>query len=183
MERREKCFRSLTFVLFIILSIWILLQFLAPLSQPTNSIEDFSGIVIFQDNEKSIEKMSFPWNLLYSSGDVLCHQKSERSIIINGNQMPFCARCTAIWLGLTIGLVFMFFYKIGLNDRFVFLLLIGLIPIGIDGIGQMVGLWESTNILRVITGLIIGILCGIAIGVIIDEIKSLNIFKFQKVVK
>jgi len=181
--KRSSYLRSFTFVLFLILFLWILLQFIAPLAIPPGSTEDFSGIVIFSDNKGSIETFGFPWNLLYSSGDFLCHQKSERSIIINENQMPFCARCTAIWLGLVIGLGFIVLYTIQLDEKFIIALLIGLIPIGVDGFGQLIGLWESTNLTRIITGLLIGILCGIALGIIIDEIKTLKVFKFQKVVK
>jgi uncharacterized membrane protein len=180
MERREKCFRSLTFVLFIIFLIWTLLQFLAPIAIPEKSIQDLSGLVVISDNEKSIENLSFPWNFIYSAGDRLCHQKIERSFLINGNQMPFCARCTAIWLGLVIGLGFMVFYRIELNEKFVIALLIGIIPIGVDGVGQLMGFWESTNIIRVFTGTLIGILCGVALGIIIDEIKTLKIFKITK---
>lgn len=183
MERREKCFKSITFVLFLILFIWIILQFLAPIVLTKGSTENLSGIVIFSDNQETIESFGEPWSFIYSAGDFLCHQRLDRSIIINENQMPFCARCTAIWLGLAIGLGFMVFYIVELNEKFIFALLIGLVPIGVDGTGQLVGLWESTNMTRVITGLIIGILCGIAIGIVIDEIKTLKIFKIQKVVK
>jgi len=88
--------------------------------------------------------------------------------------MPFCSRCTAIWLGITIGLFLVFFYRIKLNDKFVFVIIAGVIPIGIDGLGQMFGFWESTNLIRVVTGLTIGIVCGVAIGLIIDELSSIN---------
>ena len=177
MERREKCFKTLIFALFVIFSLWILLQFLAPLFLPSNSVNDLSGLVAVSDNENIIKDMGFPSNFIYSCGDRLCHQIADRSFFINGNQMPFCSRCTAIWLGLTIGLVFMVFYKITLNEKFLFVILIGIVPIGIDGVGQLFGFWESTNIIRVVTGLLIGIVCGLAIGVIIDEIKTIKIFK------
>lgn len=177
MERKEKCFRRLTFVLFVLFSLWISLQFLAPLALPENSVQDLSGLVAVSDNEFTIDNMNFPWSLVYSAGDRLCHQKAERSFFINGNQMPFCSRCTAIWLGLALGLGFMVFYRVKLNERFVVVILLGLVPIGIDGSGQLLGLWESTNVIRVITGLLIGVLCGIAIGVIIDEIKTFHFFK------
>ena len=180
MERRERCFRNLTFVLFTLFSLWISLQFLAPLAISENSVQDLSGLVAVSDNDYTIDNMDFPWNLVYSVGDRLCHQKAERSFYINGNQMPFCSRCTAIWLGLAVGLGFMVFYRIELNERFVFAILIGLVPIGVDGVGQLLGFWESTNAIRVITGLLIGVLCGVAIGVILDEIKTLNIFKNNK---
>ena len=180
MERRERCFRNLTFVLFTLFSLWISLQFLAPLAMSENSVQDLSGLVAVSDNDYTINNMDFPWNLVYSAGDRLCHQKAERSFFVNDNQMPFCSRCTAIWLGLAVGLGFMVFYRIELNERFVFAILIGLVPIGADGVGQLLGFWESTNAIRVITGLLIGVLCGVAIGVIMDEIKTLNIFKNNK---
>ncbi|EMR75433.1 putative membrane protein [Thermoplasmatales archaeon SCGC AB-540-F20] len=180
MERRERCFRNLTFVLFTLFSLWISLQFLAPLAISENSVQDLSGLVAVSDNDYTINNMDFPWNLVYSAGDRLCHQKAERSFFVNDNQMPFCSRCTAIWLGLAVGLGFMVFYRIELNERFVFAILIGLVPIGADGVGQLLGFWESTNAIRVITGLLIGVLCGVAIGVIMDEIKTLNIFKNNK---
>jgi len=116
--------------------------------------------------------MPAPWNIVYGCGDRLCHQKADRSFFINGNQMPFCSRCTAIWLGLTIGLGLMVFYKIELDERFLILIVIGIVPIGIDGVGQLLNLWESTNIIRSITGLLAGFVCGIAIALIVDEIIS-----------
>ena len=58
-----------------------------------------SGSSIIQDNMQSINSLDFPWNIIYQSGDALCHQKSERSFFLNENQMPFCARCTAILVG------------------------------------------------------------------------------------
>ena len=121
--------------------------------------------------------MDLPWNFVYSAGDRLCHQKAERAFFINDNQMPFCSRCTAIWLGLVIGLGFMVFYTIQLNEKFLFAIILSVIPIGVDGVGQLFGFWESTNIIRVITGLLIGVVCGVALGVIVDEIKTIHIFK------
>ena len=147
-EKREKSFSFIIFLFFIPFLLWIILQFFAPIFLPNNSINDLSGIVGVSDNQETIEKMPFPSNIVYSLGDRLCHQKSGRSFFINGNQMPFCSRCTAIWLGLAIGLGFIVFYKIKLNEKFLFLIIIGIVPIGIDGVGQFFGLWESTNIIR-----------------------------------
>ncbi|MFW6121830.1 MAG: DUF2085 domain-containing protein, partial [Petrotogales bacterium] len=151
MERRVKCFRSLTFILFVLFSLWVCLQFLAPIFLPENSVPDLSGLVAVSDNEEIINNMGFPWSAVYSAGDRLCHQKSERSLFINSNQMPFCSRCTAIWLGLAIGLAFMVFYRIQLSEKFLFATIIGVLPLVVDGTGQLFGLWESTNVIRVIT--------------------------------
>ena len=184
MQRRAKCFRTLIFVFFALFSIWILLQFLAPIALPEGRVNDLSGLVAVSDNEDAINNMDFPWNFVYSAGDRLCHQKAERSFFINENEMPFCSRCTAIWLGLAIGLGFMVLYTIELNEKFLFTILISLIPIGVDGVGQLFGFWESTNIIRLMTGLLAGIVVGVAIGVIIDEVRAVHLLKriklFQK---
>jgi uncharacterized membrane protein len=154
----------------------VLLQFLGPFALPTNSVSDLSGVVGFSDNDQLIQNMSFPWNIVYASGDRLCHQQASRSLFLNGNEMPFCARCTAIWLGLAVGLGGMVFFTIELNERFFIILILSLLPIGVDGVGQLFRLWESTNILRILTGLPAGILCGIAIGVIMDELRTFRWF-------
>jgi uncharacterized membrane protein len=174
MKKREKYSRFFILLIFIPFLLWVLLQFFSPIILPNNIVEDLSGIVGVSDNQKTIENMSFPMNFLYSCGDSLCHQKADRSFFINGNQMAFCSRCTAIFLGLAIGLGFMVFYKIELNEKFLILIIIGIVPIAIDGIGQMFGLWESTNLVRLITGVLIGFVCGIAIALIIDEILTIK---------
>ena len=176
MERREGSSKWII-LFFILFLIWILLQFIAPLALQQASIDNLSGNVGVSDNEEMLKGIPPPWNAIYACGDRICHQKAERSFFINQNQMPFCSRCTAIWLGFAVGLGFMVFYKIELNEKFLFLILIGIVPIGIDGVGQLLQLWESTNIIRLITGLLAGIVSGIAIALIIDEIIDLKPFK------
>ena len=173
MERRVK-YSKITLILFLFFFIWIILQFLAPFFLPENSVTDLSGLVGVSDNDFQISNMSFPWNVIYRAGDGLCHQIAERSFVLNGNQMPFCSRCTAIWLGLAIGLGFMVFYRINLDEKFIFVILITIAPMGIDGVGQLLHFWESSNIIRVTTGLLAGGLCGIVIAIIIDEAKELK---------
>jgi len=177
MERRAKCFNWVTLIFFLIFLFWILLQLIAPFVLPRGSVADLSGLVGISDNEQVISQMSAPWNSIYSIGDRLCHQIAERSFFLNGNQMPFCARCTAIWLGLAMGLGLMIFYKIKLDEKLIYMIIIGIIPIAVDGLGQLFGLWESTNVIRFITGFIIGIICGVSLGLIFDELKN---FYFKK---
>ena len=179
-QRREKCFKSPFFIFFILFLLFALSQFLLPFSIPKNTLTDLSGQVLIENNIEQIDRLNFPSKVVYSLGDRLCHQKPERSFFLNGNQMPFCARCTAIWVGLVIGLGIMVFYRIQLDEKFFLLIIICLVPIGIDGIGQLLNFWESLNIIRVITGLLAGIICGIAIRIIIDEIKTIHLFKNNK---
>ena len=180
MKRRKPRLKNLIFVFFLFFFIWVLLQFLSPFALPKGSVSELSGIVGFSDNENVIQRMSFPWNVVYSSGDRLCHQRAERSLFLNENEMPFCSRCTAIWFGLAIGLGFMVLYTIELKEKFLVTLIAALIPIGVDGIGQLFGLWESTNLIRIFTGLPAGLICGIAIGIILDELRTIRIFHCLK---
>lgn len=171
MEKREKLSKTIT-VVFTVFLIWSLLNIIAPVVLPNGSVQDLNGYAGTADNEEAFENMAVPWNFVYGCGDRLCHQKAERSFFLNENQMPFCGRCTAIWFGLVIGLGIMLFYRIELDEKFLLLMFLGIIPIGIDGIGQLLEFWESTNLMRVLTGLLTGIICGVAIALIIDEIKS-----------
>jgi len=173
MEKRGKSSKILIFIFFLPFLIFSLLQFLAPIVLPNGSVDNLDGISAVADNEDFTNELPAPWNFIYSAGDRLCHQKYERSFIINDNQMPFCARCTAIFLGITIGLGFMIFYKINLDEKFILLIIIGLAPIAVDGFGQQFEFWESNNITRLITGTLVGFVSGIAIGIIADELLDI----------
>jgi uncharacterized membrane protein len=70
----------------------------------------------------------------------------------------------------------MVLYTVELHEKFLVAIILSLIPIGVDGTGQLFGFWESTNLVRILTGLPAGIICGIAIGVIIDELRTIRIF-------
>ena len=115
---------------------------------------------------------------VYAFGDLNCHQKSERSWEINGNQLAVCARDVGLFLGLAIGALL--WRKKGLNrwtirDSFlsifkdehieflykkdrrmlgmILVISLGAIPIGVDGFTQLLSPYESTNIVRLITGI------------------------------
>ena len=164
-------------LIFIFFLFWILLQFIIPLLLPANIILDLSGIVGLEDSEYLTNTLPFPSSMVYKMGDIMCHQKAERSFFINGNQMAFCSRCTGIFLGLSIGMIIAVFKKLRLDGKFIILLVTAFVPISIDGIGQLFGFWESNNLIRVITGLSAGIVCGIAIGLIVDEVTATFISK------
>ena len=81
--------------------------------------------------------------------------------------MAYCSRCTGIFFGLMIGAGIAVFRYINFKWQYV---VIGLLPIGVDGIGQFFGFWESINPVRLITGMLAGVLTGLAVGVILQEL-------------
>lgn len=82
-----------------------------------------------------------------------CHQLPERSFFFKGHPFPLCARCTGILIGYFIGLIYIFFFK----DLHIVLELLLIVPLIIDGTGQYLGYFRSTNIRRLITGILAGI--------------------------
>ena len=84
-----------------------------------------------------------------------CHQMPERSFVWHGYQFPVCARCTGVIIGQTVGILTYTVYKMPWNQSSFFLFLMFL-----DWFLQRMKLLQSTNMRRLITGL----LCGYALG-------------------
>lgn len=87
----------------------------------------------------------------------LCHRRPERSFFVKGHQFPVCARCTGFYSGLIAYLIFIMFYPIHYDMNLFIISIILMIPTGIDGFTQFLGLRESNNTLRFTTGFIGGI--------------------------
>jgi uncharacterized membrane protein len=83
--------------------------------------------------------------------------------------MPFCARDVGIFAGLTFGFVWALGRRIELTLP---MIILALIPIGLDGTIQLFTDYESTNIRRVATGLIAGIVTGISLKIIADSLDK-----------
>src|SRR3954471_18345704 len=75
-----------------------------------------------------------------------CHQLTTRSFIIRNRQLPLCARCTGILVGLLLSPIFFFFPSM-------FLALICVAMFAADALTQLAGLRESQNLLRLATGI------------------------------
>lgn len=101
---------------------------------------------------------SMQWRLLFR---LMCHGRVERCFLLFGEPMPICARCTGVYLGM-LGGIALFWLIPMLRERvmrgFAFA---AVVPLALDGVTQLTGLRESTNSLRVATGLIAGLAFGL----------------------
>ena len=102
----------------------------------------------------------------------ICHRIPERSFFIKGHQFPVCARCTGFYTGLIVYLIAYVFYKHPYNWNMLFISMILLVPVAIDGLTQYFGPRESTNTLRFITGFVGGIGLIIFIKIILRWILN-----------
>jgi len=109
------------------------------------------------------------WEKARIIGYALCHQLPQRSFFIHEHQTPLCARCTGMYLGFSIGLIFMILrrrtHAARMPPTAIIAVLIGFITImGIDGINSTISiipgapqLYHTTNIHRIVTGTLFGI--------------------------
>lgn len=80
-----------------------------------------------------------------------CHQRPDRSFFYKGHQFPVCARCTGVLIGYFLSLFLLPIWKGN------FLLCIALAGIMfLDWLVQYLNILESTNIRRLITGVLGG---------------------------
>jgi uncharacterized membrane protein len=105
-------------------------------------------------------------------GYAVCHRIEERSFHMNGRQMPLCARCTGMYLGAMLGLVYQFVKgprQAGLPPRKL-LIVFGLLALiwGVDGLNSYLhlfpnapGLYQPNNILRLLTGTGMGLVVAV----------------------
>jgi uncharacterized membrane protein len=183
-------FRSkvLSFLFFLSFA-WVLTLFLSPFTIPPGTVSGLDGYCNRIDHGTVWAEMPVYDQAIYYFGDATCHQKSDRTFYINGNQMAVCARDIAIYIGLMIGLfaAMLISYSTSLSRTFMNLfpkrlrdfverkiglkifaiLFIGFLfaPLAIDGTVQLMTGYESTNLVRVLTGTPLGFGAGYIIGV------------------
>lgn len=76
-----------------------------------------------------------------------CHQMTSRSFFIGQYQFPICARCTGVLFGNIFAVVFAFIYT-----PYWKWMMLGCIIMFVDWFIQYLGIRESNNIRRLITG-------------------------------
>lgn len=139
---------------FVIRAVWLGLVIASPFLVPSGTLTDLSGSVSVKDNTEQFSTLDAVPKAVYSIGDVECHQIASRSLFLNANEMPFCARDLGLFIGLAGGLGFVTFFRYRVNP---IVALLGLVPMGLDGGLQLVTDYESNNALRLATGFIAGL--------------------------
>ena len=100
---------------------------------------------------------SMRWRLLFR---VMCHGIPSRCVEVFGVPMPICARCLGIYAGLLVGLL-AFRVLPWISERAMRIAaFLAVTPLAIDGLTQLTGLRESTNPLRLATGIAAGFAFG-----------------------
>jgi uncharacterized membrane protein len=129
-----------------------------------------------------------PWTVLGKTrlvGYAICHQISERSFHIAGQQLPLCARCTGIYMGALTTFTLMAVWgrrrAAKLPPVPITLVLLGFIlSMGVDGINSYLSffpnvphLYEPQNWLRLTTGT----LEGLALSALVFPVLSYSLWR------
>ncbi len=149
---RNRLDRNISFAL-LLASVWFLLVIVSPYLVAPGQLDDISGRVFFLDNQQKLNGVNPVASTVYSIGDFYCHQLSDRSYFLNGNQLPFCARDVGVFAGVVSGAIVSLMFAFDLRWRW---LVVALLPIAIDGGIQSITGYDSTNGVRLITGAIAG---------------------------
>jgi len=187
------------FVLFLVAVWWTASIFLAPMTIAPGTFAYTEGRANAVDHWDLYAGPEFNWyaKVIYVLGDAECHQLWYRSLWINGNQMPVDARDTSIYLFATFGLFWAMMTPASLSvsqgivNAFppkvrawarrvgplwfaVSAVALGLAPVAVDGTVQLFQAWthyESTNPVRVVTGIPCGLVAGLLLGTVVKSIS------------
>jgi len=190
-------------IMFGLTLLWIVSLFAAPLSIAPGTFAYTTGGANVVDHWNLYDSSSFNWfaKVIYTVGDAQCHQLWRRSLWINGNQFPIDARMTSMYIFGAFGLFWAMITapatsasqgianafparirkwaeKVGVERFALLIVFLGLLPIGIDGFTQLftaVTNYESTNAMRILTGISGGLVAGLLLGMMVKAIHQFDV--------
>ncbi len=186
------------FGLFLLNLLWCASFFIAPFMISPGSFANQVGNANMLDHENIWQTFWFYPRAVYTFGDIQCHQLYYRSLWLNGNQMPMCARMTSMYIFANFGLIAAAFatpstsagqvmlnampgwirsrlQRIGPERAGALILVAGLLPVAIDGFTQLLTPYESTNPTRILTGVPGGFVGGLLVGAMFISARQLSV--------
>ena len=123
--------------------------------------------------------MNFFQQIADLSGFSVCHQLPERSMFLGNIYMPVCCRCSGIYIGFFLSIIMLFLMhrkrQSGMPPLYIIIIsCFFIVSTFADGLLSYFGVYETNNVIRMITGY----LSGMGIAVIIYPIF---IFQYYRV--
>jgi len=126
------------------------------------------------------------YDKVFSIGSSVCHQIPSHSFSVGSIQFPVCTRCTGLYLGSFIGIVYAFLSgkKIGVpKTKFIILLAFLFLLWAGDGLNSLISdflnkpfLYQTSNLSRLVTGYGMGLVMSTAL----TTLFNLTIWKTGK---
>lgn len=120
-------------------------------------------------------------SLSYDFFSRVCHQFDSRSFHLAGYKFAVCIRCFTIYASFFLGMIF---YPLVSRTRIVVLppsslLIISLIPMGIDVTLATLGIHDSSTTTRIVTGFLFGLALSIVLVPTLEEVTGKLISHFK----
>jgi len=186
------------FVVFLLSVAWAVSLFLAPFTIPPGTFANEVGGANTLDHGDIWARLPPYAMAVYAFGDIQCHQLYYRSFWLNGNQMPIDARMTSMYVFAVFGLLAAafaapsasiggvmvnglparwrpFLARMGMERAAALILVVGLLPMAIDGFTQLLTPYESTNLMRVLTGAFAGFVGGLLVGAMLVSMRQFSV--------
>ena len=93
------------FLLSAVSAVFSASMFIIPFLSPNGSFVELDGTPGIMDHWDIWSGKDIITMLLYSFGDLACHQQMSRTVILNGSEMPICIRDLGLLMGFVIGCV------------------------------------------------------------------------------
>lgn len=98
MERNTPCR-----IILVAAIVFLLLIIILPLVNPYGYLVHLDGVAgVIDSNRPDTDPLTW---IIYTLGDLFCHQQQERTFMLNGSEMAFCQRDFSMIVGFIIGLV------------------------------------------------------------------------------
>lgn len=114
----------------------------------------------------------------FAIGSSVCHQIPSHSFIDEGQQFPLCTRCSGLYLGSFVGLIYFFLQgKKGAVPERGYMILLGFLALAWagDGINSLVNefmgrslLYQTTNGIRLTTGFGMGLVMSTSLATLFN---------------
>ena len=95
--------RAYLVLFFVISAIITAFMFIVPFLSPYGSFVHLDGRPGFIDHADLWSNEDSLSAVLYTFGDLFCHQQMSRTLILNGSEMPICIRDLGLLMGFMIG--------------------------------------------------------------------------------
>ncbi len=175
-------------------ALWSIALLAAPWLASPGAVRDLDGSANLIDHPDRWAALPVAPALAYAAGDLMCHQMETRSLHANDNQYPVDARMLAMFVAGNLGFLLAWRTRSRLLARDAFVdrlpaawarrlgtphqrlwgltafVLSGLVPVALDGFVQLLTSYESTNPLRVVTGVWLGFTGAAWLGLVFDAL-------------
>ncbi len=188
------------FAVLVLNLVWTASLFISPFTVPPDSFAKQVGGANAIDHGDIWATFPLYARIVYTFGDLQCHQLWYRSFSLNGNQLPIDERMTSMYVFANLGVIAAMFARpststgqVMLNSLPEFLrrrltrlgperagaviVVAGLLPMAIDGFTQLfqVNGYESTWPMRGFTGALAGYVGGLLVGAMLVTMRQFTL--------